>query len=63
MVNHLVILDMKGKRKPPNKIGRNTKMTEKCNCDKDEKQTWLISGTDGIAINSDTQWSNCKDAN
>lgn len=46
-----------------NKMARNTKMTEKCNCDKDEKQTWLISVFDGIAINSEAQWGSCKDAN
>lgn len=41
-----------------NEKGRNTKMTEKCNCDKDEKQTWLISVIDGIVINSEAQWGN-----
>lgn len=39
-----------------NKIGRNTKMTEKCNVIK--KKTWLISVIDGIAIYLEAQWGN-----
>lgn len=59
----LVILDAKGNRKPMNKTGRNTKMTEKCNCDKDEKQIRLILVIYEIAINSEALWGTDKDAN
>lgn len=45
-----------------NKIGRNTKMTEKCNCDKDEKQTWLMSVIDGIEIIQRHSGATGKDA-